>query len=139
RGKGGKPGKVVAVPFKPKIKTVRLIVTTTDGKKSEIYVPVGTSQPEGNGWRSIAVPLQAISGFDRTNKTVSDISVSTDTLATLYVGALEIVSDTTPVTGEVNVKSLNLARGDEVVLRARGEGGSSVLVFQWDFDDQDGI
>lgn len=139
RGKGGPPSRVVTPPFKPKIKNVRMIFTTTDGKKSEAYIPVLTSQGEGGGWRSISIPLQAINGFDRTNKTIKDISVSSDTVATMYIGALQVMNDTTPIKGEVKIDKLNLALGDEVTLTGYGEGGSSVLVFQWDFDDRDGI
>jgi len=131
-----------AVPFKPKITSVRLIIATTDGKRSEAYVPVGTSQAAANGygWRSLSLPLQAINGFDRTNKIIQSISVSTDSVATMYVGAVEVVTDDTPIRGMIdNITKLNLALGDEVTLTAEGEGGSSVLVYDWDFDDTDGI
>ena len=131
-----------SIPFKPKIKEVRVILTTTDGKKSEAYVPIGTSQSATNayGWRALSVPLQGINGFDRTNKIIQSISLSTDTVSTLYVGAIDVVNDDTPITGEVeNITKLNLALGDEVTLTASGQGGSSVLVYDWDFDDSDGI
>ena len=133
---------VPSIPFKPKIKSVRMIVATTDGKRSEVYVPVGTSQSAVNalGWRCLAIPLQAINGFDRTNKIVQSISLSTDTVSTMYVGEIDVVSDDTPITGEVeDVTKLNLALDDEVTLTASGEGGASVLVYDWDFDSSDGI
>jgi hypothetical protein len=131
-----------SVPFKPKISSVRLIITTTDDKKSEVYIPIGTSQSAADslGWRNISIPLQAINGFDRTNKIVKGIAVSTDTWATMYIGSINIVTDQTPIRGEIEkVTSLNLALGDDVKLSAYGEGGSSVLVYDWDFDDTDGI
>ncbi len=132
-----------SVPFKPKIKQVRLIVETTDGKRSEAYVKVGTSQTAANalGWRNLSIPLQAINGFDRTNKVVKSISMSTDTVATFYIGAIDVVTDDTPIRGEVEnlPKRVNLALGDELTMTASGEGGSSVLVYDWDFDDSDGI
>jgi hypothetical protein len=131
-----------SIPFKPKIKQVRIIITTSDGKKSEAYVPIGTSQSAANalGWRALSLPLQAINGFDRTNKIVQSISVSTDSVATMYIGQIDVVTDDTPIRGEVeNVTKLNLALGDEVTLTSRGEGGSSVLIYTWDFDDTDGI
>lgn len=132
---------VPSIPFKPKIKDVRLIISTTDGKKSEVYVPVGTSQSAANalGWRSFAIPLQSIRGLERTNKMVSGIAVSADTYATMYVGAIDIMNDLTPITGGVNADKLNLALGDQVKLTAWGDGGASVLQYQWDFDDRDGI
>jgi hypothetical protein len=129
-------------PFKPKIAAFRLIITTTDNKKSEVYVPVGTSQSalDVRGWRNVSIPLQAINGFDRTNKVVKEISVSTDTFATVYVGQLAVTTDQTPITGEVqDIDSLNLALGDSRTFIARGEGGSSVLIYDWDFDATDGI
>ncbi|MEA2553036.1 MAG: hypothetical protein QOJ65_1212 [Fimbriimonadaceae bacterium] len=139
-GKPAEMRKLPALPFKPKIKTMRLIFTTTDGKKSEVYVPVGTSQNADQGWRSISVPLQAINGFDRTNKIVQNISLSTDTYATLYLGQINVVTDETPISGSIpGVTNLNMALGDKVALKAYGEGGSSVLVYEWDFDDRDGI
>ena len=133
---------IPSIPFKPKIKQVRMIITTTDGKKSEAYVPIGTSQSAANalGWRNLAIPLQAINGFDRTNKIIDSISLSTDTVATMYIGQIDVVTDDTPVRGQIdNVTKLNLALGDEVTLTASGEGGSSVLEYDWDFDDSDGI
>jgi hypothetical protein len=131
-----------SIPFKPKIKQIRMIITTTDGKKSEAYIPIGTSQSAANalGWRCLSIPLQAINGFDRTNKVIQAIALSTDTVATMYLGAIDVVTDDTPIRGEINnVTKLNLALDDEVTLTASGEGGSSVLVYNWDFDDTDGI
>lgn len=133
---------IPSIPFKPKIKQVRFIVMTTDGKKSEAYVPIGTTQSAANalGWRSLSLPLQAINGFERTNKIVQGVSISTDTVATMYIGAIDVVTDDTPIRGEIeNITKLNLALGDEATLTAQGEGGASVLVYNWDFDDTDGI
>lgn len=133
---------IPSIPFKPKIRQVRFIVMTTDGKKSEAYVPIGTTQSAANalGWRSLSLPLQAINGFERTNKIVQGVSISTDTVATMYIGAIDVVTDDTPIRGEIeNITKLNLALGDEATLTAQGEGGASVLVYNWDFDDTDGI
>jgi len=123
-----------------KLKTIRVIVTTTDGKKSETYVPVNTSSGTGErGWRSVAVPLQAISGFERTNKTVQSVAFSTDVSAVVYLGDLRVINDSTPVRGEPNVRSINRELGAEVVFSATGQGGTSVLKYTWDFDDSDGV
>ena len=130
----------LAVPFKPKIKTIRLVILTTDEKKSEIYVPIMSSQAEGQGWRSISVPIQAISGFDRTNKVVKQISLSTDTIGTFYVGEMKVAQDEAPISAKIlNESNLSLALGDKATFNGYGEGGSSVLVYRWDFDDRDGI
>lgn len=121
------------------LRNVRLILTTSDGKKSEVYVPVSTSGSGDRGWRSVAVPLQAISGFADSNKAVKEVAISGDAVTTFYVGNLQTINDSTPITGDTNIRTLNLALGDEVELIGRGFGGSSILKYAWDFDDKDGI
>lgn len=121
------------------LRTIRLIFTTSDGKKSEVFVPIGTSRAGERGWMSVAVPLQAISGMDKTNKNVTEIGISGDATTTFYVGDVRIVNDSTPLTGGVQQTTFNLALGDEIDLSAWGFGGSSVLKYTWDFDDKDGI
>lgn len=121
------------------LKRIRMIVTTTDGKKSEAYVNVSTGGANSKGWRSIAVPVKAINGFDKTNKLVKELAFSGDTTSTFYIGDMRVVTDTTPITGEIKTGNLNLALRDEVELRGTGAGGSSILKFTWDFDAKDGI
>ena len=121
------------------LKTLRFVITTTDGKRSEAYVPISTSGSGDRGWHTAAIPLQAISGFDKTNKIVSSIALSGDSTAVFYVGDLRVINDSTPITGDANVKTLNLALGDELDLYAVGFGGSSVLKYLWDFDAKDGV
>ena len=135
-GPGGRPGGASATPS---LTTIRMIVTTTDGKKSEVYLPISTSASGERGWKTVAIPLQAINGFDRTNKTIKDIAFSGDTTATFFVGEMRVVNDATAIRGEILGRtSYNLALGDRVTFSARGEGGSSVLEYVWDFDDSDG-
>ncbi|MFZ4508239.1 MAG: PKD domain-containing protein [Fimbriimonas sp.] len=121
------------------LKTLRFIITTTDNKKSEAYVPVTTSSAGDKGWKSVAVPLQAISGFDRTNRVIKEIALAGDTTTSFFVGDIRVINDTTPIRGEANYKDINLALGQEVTFTASGTGGSSVLKYTWDFDSADGI
>lgn len=121
------------------LKNLRFVITTTDGKRSEAYVPISTNSSGDRGWRTASIPLQAITGFDKTNKIVSSVALAGDSTAVFYVGDLRVINDATPITGDANVKTLNLALGDEVDLYAVGYGGSSVLKYLWDFDAKDGI
>jgi PKD repeat protein len=116
-----------------------VIVTTTDGLKSEAYIPVSTSSGGTRGWKNVAVPLQALAGFDRTNKIVKEVAFSADATTTFYVGDIRVVNDATPLRAEPNARNLNLALGDEYVFSASGQGGSSILKYTWDFDDKDGV
>lgn len=134
---GGVPG--TGAQADTAMTSLRMILTTTDGKKSEIYVPVTTSGSGDRGWKSVAVPLQAIAGFADSNKAVKEIALSGDAVTTFYVGDVRIVNDATPISGDASPTMLNLALGDEVTLSGRGFGGSSILKYSWDFDDKDGI
>jgi len=136
-GLGGAGGTNTAPPI---LRNFRFIVTTTDGKRSEAYVPINIrAHGDDRGWLTAAVPLQAITGFDRTNKQIASFAISGDATSTFYVGDLRIISDTTPIRGDTNAHSLNLALGEEVELNAFGDGGASILRYTWDFDDSDGI
>ena len=120
------------------LRTIRLVVTTTDGLKSEAYLNVRATGAEA--WRNFSLPLGAIKGFDRTNKTVQSIAVSGDAISTFYIGDIRVVNDTTPISGEMNHKSdMNLALGDEREFIAYGFAGSTPLKYTWDFDDSDGV
>ena len=135
RGAGGGGAATTTV-----LKQLRFIIGTSDGKKSEVYVPANTSGPSEQGWTTVAVPLQAIAGLDRTNKVINQVGFSGNTTATFYVGDLRVIDDSTPIRGEANVTgSLNAALGDEFTFSASGFGGSSILRYTWDFDDKDGI
>lgn len=138
-GRGGFPGGAGASAV-PVFKTLRVIVTTTDGKKSEAYLPVSSSSAGENGWKNIGLPLQAITGLDRTNKVIKEIAFSGDATATFYVGELRVVSDTTPIRADIlGNRTYNLALGDQLILNGSGTGGASILKYSWDFDNTDGI
>lgn len=149
-GPGGFPGGMAgAQGTASQLQMVRYVITTTDGKKSEAYVPIATGGTSTTGWRAVAIPLKAIRGFDKTNKQVKAISVSGDATTTFFVGDIRVVSDTTPIRGRLLVQSqtrgwtevtdLNLGLGDEISFGATGEGGASVLKYSWDFDAADGL
>lgn len=139
-GQGGTPGVPGSGKFGPgnnaantTLKTMRLVITTTDGLKSEVYVPADVSNGS-DGWRQLGIPLQAINGFGRTNKIIKSIAFGGDVTTSVYIGDLRTVDDQTPITGDTNVHDLNLAEGDEVTLSATGYAGASMLKYDWYFD-----
>lgn len=121
------------------LEKLRIIVTTTDNLRSELYIPVASSFSADRGWRNTAFPLAAILGFERTNKIIKELAISADGQTTLFIGGVRIVNDSTPISADVNVETMNLAQGDKVELKARGYGGATLLKYEWDFDDKDGI
>lgn len=121
------------------LEMLRLVITTTDGLRSEAFLDLKGKVPDQRGWLKSGIPLQAIAGFGRTNKLIQSIALAGDTSGTFYVGEMNILNDSTPVYGELNEGNMNLALGDERTLIASGYGGSSPLKFEWDFDAADGI
>lgn len=121
------------------LKKVRVVVGTSDGKHSEGYMDISTAKADARGWFATGVPLQAIAGFEKTNKMVTSIAISGDAIATYYVGNIKVISDTTPVYAEPSIRDLNLAFGDEVTFSAGGSAGATPVKFIWDFDSRDGI
>jgi hypothetical protein len=139
-GAGGQGGPAGAGGQKEtKLKMLRFIVSTSDGLRSEVYVPVNLNAAQDRGWLKVAAPLQAISGFDRTNKKLSSFAISGDATTTFYLGDIRVVSDTTPISGDVQPKEINVGLGEEVTFHAFGDGGASILKYTWDFDATDGI
>lgn len=140
RGEGaGAGGAAGAAADTQNLKKVRVVISTSDGKKSEAYLDLTSMRPDAKGWFSAGVPLQGINGFDKTNKDVTAVAISGDTSATIYLGEMKILNDPTPIYGETTIREMNLAIGDERSFSAYGYGGSSALRYTWDFDSADGI
>jgi len=132
--------KQVRSSIRPKVKQLRLILATTDGKRSEFYIPVEASQPTAvSGWRTVGLPLQSIHGLGVTNKQISSITFSTDNVATVFVDDIRVVRDDVPLTGTAKPNPVSLHPGDEVTFSATADGGLTPIVFRWDFGENKGI
>jgi PKD repeat protein len=136
--RGGAPA-VQNVTIDATLTKVRCIVTTTDDKKSEVYIDLTSALPNVRGWKSVGVPLVSIPGFDKSNRKVKQIAFSGDTIGTFYVGELKVLNDSSPLYVEPTVREANLALGDEISITAIGSGGASQLTYTWDFDAKDGV
>jgi hypothetical protein len=121
------------------LKSIRIIITTTDGKRSEAILPAATSSSNDRGWKQAGIPLQSIRGFDSTNKIIKSIGFAGDVSTAFYIGDMRVLSDKTPIRGEPNFRTLQTFKNAENIYSATGYGGSSVLKYTWDFDDADGI
>ncbi len=139
-GQGGLPGQGGGTSAATStLKTMRIIIGTTDGKKSEALVPATTTIAINRGWKQAGVPLQAIKGFDKTNKIIKNISFSGDVSTAFYLGDIRVINDRTPIRAEPTFRTALININNTVTFSASGTGGSSVLKYSWDFDDADGI
>lgn len=138
RGGSGTQAGVPAAPTS--ISRVRVLIRTTDGKMSEAYLEVTDAGADQRGWRRIGVPLQAIAGFDKTNKTISAISFSGDFPSVFFLGQINILKDETPIFADVtNAREINVGTNSVVSFGATSASGSTKLIFEWDFNKSDGI
>lgn len=140
-GGGGRPGKggpggggaPAATGTPAPLKMVRVIVTTTDGLKSEAYsvIPAGSDK----GWTKLGVPLQGLAGFSRTNKEIKEIALSGDATGSFYVGGVGILNDASPIQADMNYRAdLNVGASTELEFIGNGYGGATPLKYSWDFD-----
>lgn len=141
-GQGGPPalgGGGTGAANTSTLKMMRLIISTTDGKKSEAFIPAATTVSVDRGWKQAGIPLQAIKGFDKSNKIIKNISFSGDVSTAFYLGDLRVINDRTPIRAEPSFRTALLSVNEGLTFSADGYGGSSVLKYSWDFDDADGI
>ena len=138
-GGGGETGTSTATPVDIGLSTVRCIITTSDGKKSEVFFDLTSALPDGKGWMRVGVPLVSIRGFSSSNKQITSLAFSGDTIGSFYLGSIHILNDTTPIWGEPNVREVNLAFGDQFVFFASASAGATSLRYTWDFDSSDGV
>lgn len=137
-GGGGGGGNAAAAAEPEKLDTLRMILGTSDGLRSEAYVRVDTSRAGERGWRQVGIPLRAITGFERTNKTLSSIAFGANSVGTFFIGDAKIVNDATPIYGEMQLADMNIGTGTQVTLQGSGFGGASVLTYTWTIQAADG-
>ncbi|MBL8059527.1 MAG: PKD domain-containing protein [Chthonomonas sp.] len=120
-----------------KLDKIRVILTTSDSKKSEAYLPLSTSSADAKGWIRVGVPLKAIAGFASTNQMVKSVAVSANAPGSVYVGEIRILNDATPIYGELLVGDMNIGSGTAVNLTASGQAGASILKYTWSIQSAD--
>ncbi len=138
-GAGGAPSSAgsSSQPVPGKFDTLRIILSTTDGKKSETYLPIN-STPNAKGWMQVGLPLKAITGFAATNQSVKSIAISGNSAAAVYIGEIRIMNDSTPIYGELLVSDMNIGTGTSVNLTASGSAGATLLKYTWSVQGTDG-
>lgn len=137
-GAGGGSSAPSTRPTK-QMENLRVILWTTDGKATELFLPLTSSGKAAGRWVRVGIPLPAIPRFGRTNMVLDKIAVSGDARTIFYLGEIRVVTESTPIQGFLERTEMNLARGDEVLLTASAEAGYSVLEYAWDFDASNGV
>ena len=128
------------VPVRPThVTKMRLVVTTTDDRKSEFYLPVIVAKKATvDGWKTAGLPVRAITGFGKSNMEVKEIRFSLDAKGIMYIGDMDIASDPVPIAAEVKPPAATIKAGSRLTFTAFGEAGLTPLKYLWDFDPRDG-
>lgn len=120
---------------RPTIKSVRIVLESSDGRSVE--ATAGVPWNDKDGWYKIDVPYKSL-GFVKQGESfkVSRITIGTDTPDTIFLGQLATTQDNSPIRVSPGLDQI-VAVGDTVYLRAEIEGGCSNLKCSWNFGDRD--
>ena len=119
----------------PRMQNMRVVITTTDGKRSEAVLPIRSA----GKWIQAGIPVGKIPGFAKTNRTIQSVAIAADAPTYFYVGEIRVTQDVSPIQGQIHNTALNVGKGTEVVLQGTADGGVTPLEFVWDFNSTDGV
>jgi hypothetical protein len=141
---GGGGGQTTAPP----LRELRLIIETSDGKRTETVLPLQNLRTDESGWQSLSVPLRSIAGLRETNGQIAKIGFFGDTTGVFYIGEIRTLSESGPIQGYMAIQNtfgsvftsrsqerLSIASGDELIFFGVVEGVSAPVEFRWSFGD----
>ena len=132
----------------PTLRELRLIIETSDGKRTETVVPLQNLRTDESGWQSLSVPLRAIAGLRETNGQIAKIGFFGDTTGIFYIGEIRTLSESGPIQGYMAIQNtfgsvftsrsqerLSIASGDELIFFGVAENVSTPVEYRWSFGD----
>ena len=132
----------------PTLRELRLIIETSDGKRTETVVPLQNLRTDESGWQSLSVPLRAIAGLRETNGQIAKIGFFGDTTGVFYIGEIRTLSESGPIQGYMAIQNtfgsvftsrsqerLSIASGDELIFFGVAENVSTPVEYRWSFGD----
>lgn len=142
-GGGGSPQNL------PPLASLRIMLETTDGKRTEFTLPLETVRAgSDSAWVQVGVPLQAIPGLRETNGQISKIGMFGNTTSLFVVGEIRTTVDQSTLNGYMIVTNTTglmydsrsndkivIAANDELIFYGQGEGGATPVVYRWNFGD----
>jgi hypothetical protein len=132
----------------PTLRELRLIIETSDGKRTETVMPLQNLRTDESGWQSLSVPLRAIAGLRETNGQIAKIGFFGDTTGVFYIGEIRTLSESGPIQGYMAIQNtfgsvftsrsqerLSIASGDELIFFGVAENVSTPVEYRWSFGD----
>lgn len=125
---------------------LRIVLETTDGKRTDFILPLQGIRADESGWQSVSMPLNAIPSLKQTNGQIARIGLFSDAAATFYIGEIRTLSEQTPLQGYIyvvnsygfsfnsrNESKIVIAANDELIFYGISESGTVPVVFRWSF------
>lgn len=132
----------------PILRELRLIIETSDGKRTETVLPLQNLRTDESGWQSLSVPLRSIAGLRETNGQIAKIGFFGDTTGIFYIGEIRTLSESSPIQGYIAIQNtfgsvftsrsqekLSIASGDELIFFGVAENVSTPVEYRWSFGD----
>jgi len=147
-GGPGAPAGGGAQTTTPTLRELRLIIETSDGKRTEIMLPLQNLRTDELGWQSLSAPLRSIAGLRETNGQIAKIGFFGDTTGVFYIGEIRTLSEGGALQGYMAIQNtfgsvftsrsqerLSIASGDELIFFGVAEGVSAPVEYRWSFGD----
>ncbi|MCX7993926.1 MAG: PKD domain-containing protein [Fimbriimonadales bacterium] len=128
------------------LRELRLVLETSDGKRTEAMLPLQNLRTDESGWQFVSLPLRAITGLRETNGQIVKLGLFGDTTGVFYIGEIRTLSETGPLQGYMAVQNtfgsvfssrlqerLSIASGDELIFFGVAEGVSTPVEYRWSF------
>jgi len=122
----------------PPLANLRVVLVTTDGKRTEAALPVEQAVKSRTDWKSLAIPVSAIKGLKDSSAEVKEIHVFGDSPAVIHIGEIRVVRDETPIRID-DLPDYTVPVNDTVTFTGSAEAGVTPLRLEWDFDATDGV
>ena len=132
----------------PTLRELRLIIETSDGKRTETVLPLQNLRTDESGWQSLSVPLRSIAGLRETNGQIAKIGFFGDATGVFYIGEIRTLSESGPIQGYMAIQNtfgsvftsrsqerLSIASGDELIFFGVAENVSTPVEYRWSFGD----
>jgi hypothetical protein len=147
-GGPGAPAGGGAQTTTPTLRELRLIIETSDGKRTETMLPLQNLRTDELGWQSLSAPLRSIAGLRETNGQIAKIGFFGDMTGVFYIGEIRTLSEGGALQGYMAIQNtfgsvftsrsqerLSIASGDELIFFGVAEGVSAPVEYRWSFGD----
>ncbi len=146
---GGPPrGGTTTTTTQPTAQELRIVLETTDGKRTDFILPLQGIRADESGWQSVSMPLNAIPMLPQTSGQIVRVGIFSDAFATFYLGEIRTLSEQTPLQGYIyvvnsygfgfnsrNESKIVIAANDELIFYGVNESGTVPVVFRWSFGE----